>query len=159
MNRPLPLTAILLGLLGLVPLIVCGVEATAENASAADQSLAALIGYAALGLSFFGGVHWGLALSDGAADARAQRIRYALGVVPALLGWAAWLLALVFPGWPPLLLLIGAFALTVLGEARAAHLGYAPRGYMLLRWALSAAAVALLTTVLTVRLLGAHIRF
>src|SRR5208282_1141210 len=75
MNRTIPLTAILLGLAGLIPFIGCGLLATGDDATR-DQGFTALIAYGAVILSFVGAVHWGLALGDGAASRQVQRIRY-----------------------------------------------------------------------------------
>jgi hypothetical protein len=158
MNRSMPLTAILLGLAGLIPMIGCGLVAMGEDPVGADHGFTALIAYAAVILSFTGAVHWGLALNDGAASLRVQRMRYALGVLPAVIGWIALLVPMFVPVWASLVVLIAGFIATPVMEARGAHLGYVPGRYMALRWLLSFVVVAVLLCVLVVRLLGAHIR-
>jgi len=157
MNRTLPLTAILLGLAGLIPFIGCGLLAMDGDPVMAEHGFTALIAYAAVILSFLGAVHWGLALSDGAATRRVQRIRYAAGVLPALIGWVALLAPMFVPAWVSLVVLLGGFVATPVAEARGAHLGYVPGRYMAVRWVLSLAVVAVLGCVLIVRLVGAHV--
>ena len=46
---------------------------------------------------------------------------------------------------------------TVVVESRAQKRDLMPGGYMALRWAISIVVVALLTTVLVIRLVGAHV--
>ena len=55
----------------------------------------ALSAYAAVIVSFLGGVHWGIGFMQGAA---APRFHFVWGVVPSLLAW----LALVMPGYAAL---------------------------------------------------------
>ena len=157
MNRTLPLTAILLGLAGLIPFVGCGLLAIGEDVVTAEHGFTALIAYAAVILSFIGAVHWGLALSDGAAARRVQRIRYAAGVLPALLGWIALLAPMFVPAWVSLVVLLAGFIAVPVAEARGAHLGYVPARYIALRWVVSLVVVAVLGCVLIVRLAGAHV--
>lgn len=147
----MPPLAILLGIGGLVPFIGCGLGAMGGG-SGSGQLLSALIGYGAVILSFLGGIQWGLALP--ASRSPRQQWRLALGVVPSLVGWGALLLTLVLPGWVALGVLAVAFVATVLGEQRAAYETTLPQGYLPLRWALTLVVVAMLVTVLTVRVLG-----
>ena len=159
MNRSLPLIAILLGSLGYLPFLLCGLLAMGDNPIRGTQGMIGLIAYGAVILSFLGAVHWGLALTDGAATAPVQRVRYGLGVLPALVGWVALWLTLFAPEWVSLLILLAGFVVTPAVEARGAHLGYVPIRYMGLRWVLSVLVVALLGCVLVVRLVGAHVRY
>ncbi len=150
MNRT-PLLATLLGLAGLLPLFFCGFESLTR---ASVWALPALIGYGAVTLAFLGAVHWGFALAPGApASPRAERLRLALGTLPALAGW----LALLVPAWSGLLVLIAAFIASLVVEAAGQRRGLVPPGYMWLRWAHSVILVAILTTVLVLRLIGATI--
>ena len=150
----MPALAILLGIAGLVPFIGCGLGAMTRDGEA-DRMLAALIAYGAVMLAFLGGMQWGFAL-PAATDARRQRWRLVLGVLPPLVGWAALLIALVAPGWIALAVLTAGFIGTALGEHRAAAQAV-PSGYLWLRWALTVVAAAMLITVLTVRVLGVSI--
>ena len=58
----MPLLAIVLGVAGLIPFIVCGLGAVSVDAVSSARMMTALIGYGAVILSFLGGVHWGFAL-------------------------------------------------------------------------------------------------
>lgn len=151
----MPLLAILLSVLGLTPFIVCGLGALTPDAGTASRMLGALIGYAAVTLAFAGGVHWGFALQprDRPADPVIERTRLGLPVVPALIGWVALLLAPV-ASWMALILLIAGYIATALLEHQAARRDLLPPRYIWVRWGFTGVAVALLVTVLTLRLLG-----
>ena len=158
MTRPLPTFAILLGLGGLVPFAGCGLGALSPDPELAERALLALVAYGAVILAFLGGVHWGFALGDsGTPTMRVQRLRFGLGVLPSLLGWAA--LLVTFLGFPllALLLLMAGVIGTTLTEARAARGGLMPQSYMRLRWAMSAAVLVCLAGVCLVRALGGRI--
>lgn len=158
MTRPLSPLAIVLGLGGLIPFVVCGLGAMTLGSDGALRSLLALIAYGATILAFLGGVHWGLALYGGAEQTeRVSRARFGLGVVPSLIGWAGLLVA--FVGLPHVgaAVLLAGFIGTIIVEARANQAGLMPAGYMALRWALTAGAVLCLGCVLIARVLGAQI--
>jgi hypothetical protein len=155
--KRLPLLAIALGLGGLVPFVACTAAILFFPASVPVPRLVlALADYAAVILSFLGAVHWGLALAGDPlgvpAQPRAQRLRLVLGVLPALTGWAALLIALVGRPMPALFLLLAGFAVTTLVETRAARSGLMPPGYLLLRQMLSAIVLLCIAAVLVVRL-------
>lgn len=158
MNERLPFLAILLGILGLIPFIVCGLGALVVDPGRAQMMLWSLVGYGAVILSFLGGVHWGFALGapegDPVQTPQVERRRLVLGVVPSLIGWLALLSILVLPAWIGLCLLIAGFLGTAMTEHRAAKRGSVPTRYMLLRWVLTAIVVAMLVSVLTLRVLG-----
>jgi hypothetical protein len=163
----MPLLAIVLGVAGLVPFIVCGLGAVSADPGTSARMMIALVGYGAVILSFLGGVHWGFGLS-GAATAppppltatagrfvTAERARLVLGVLPSLVGWAALLLMILQLEWVALLLLIVGFIATVVVEHHAWRRGLVPPGgYIWLRWGLTVVVVAMLVTPLTLRLLG-----
>lgn len=152
--RRLPLLAILLGAGGLIPFIGCALAILVFPAEVpVPRLVAALIGYGAVILAFLGAVQWGLALAPAPApNGPVERARLALGVLPALVGWAALLVLLVAPPWVALLLLLVGFVVTVLVEARAARAGLMPRGYMGLRWMLTGVVAVCLVAVLLARL-------
>ena len=158
MTRPLPKFAILLGLAGLLPFAACSLGALNPDPELAERCLLALAAYGAVILAFLGGVHWGFALDgSGAQTVRVQRLRFGLGVLPSLVGWAGLLLAFLgFPLLGMVLLIAGVIALTAV-EARAARRDLMPRPYMLLRWVLSAGVLVCLCGVVLVRLLGGRI--
>jgi hypothetical protein len=165
-NDPLVL---LLGLLGLIPFLVCAYLACAWRDPSEGRALIALIAYGAVILSFLGGVHWGFALSEPppslaglapppAGTNPAHRPRIALGVVPSLIGWLALLIAVLAPS--PVIglcVLIAGFLVTNIGEHSAYQRGWVPARYLWLRWFLTIVVVALLITTVVLRLSGARI--
>ena len=158
MNARLSPLALLLGLGGLVPFLACGLgSVTAGGAVPADRALLALVEYAAIILSFLGAVHWGLALAGSggvAGQDRTERARLALGVLPALVGWASLLVSVAAAPAIALALLIAGFLATTAVEARAAADGLVPAGYMRLRWGLTLVVVLVLALVLLSRVSG-----
>lgn len=143
---------LLLGLIGLAPFIGCGLAALSAHSGGADPWLAALIGYAAVVLGFFGGVHWGLVLRE--TDPPRQATRIGLAVVPLALAWAALVAEATVPSWVALLILIVGYILAIAAEHRGGQEGLLPNRYLWLRWTFTIVAVAMLTTVVTLRLLG-----
>ena len=161
MTPRLPLLAILLSVAGLLPFIGCGLAALGLDELYAQHMLWALMAYGAVVLSFVGGMHWGLALAPGAVEqgGRSERWRLLFGVMPSLLGWAALLAPLALPTWTGLCVLIAGFLATMIAEAQAGRRGLVPHHYIWLRWGLTLVVVAMLVTVLTLRLLGQHVVF
>jgi hypothetical protein len=155
----MPLLAILLSVLGLVPFIVCGLAALGPDPATSARMLSALIGYAAVTLAFAGGVHWGFELQSGHQEAFVQRARLGLGILPPLAGWIALLLPLVAAPWVSLILLIAAYIGAVLLEQEAGKRSLLPPRYLWLRWGFTVVAVAMMVTVLTLRLLDQAITF
>jgi hypothetical protein len=155
----MPLLAILLSVLGLVPFIVCGLAALGPDPTTADRMLSALIGYAAVTLAFAGGIHWGFELQSRQPDRFVERARLGLGIVAPLVAWMALLLPLVAASWVSLIALIAAYVGAVLVEQEAAKRDLLPPRYLWLRWGFTLVAVAMMVTVLTLRLLGQTIAF
>jgi hypothetical protein len=159
----MPAAAILLSILGLVPFIGCGLVALGPNPETAARMLTALLAWGALVLAFTGGLHWGMVLREPALDPPlapesqpliGRHTRIGLAVLPLLLGWLALLLPLVAAAWLALLLLIVAYIAALLAEHHAARRLLLPARYLWLRWGFTIVTVAMLTTVLTLRLLG-----
>ena len=127
-----------LGLAGLLPQFTCVAVLYAGPAEWREAALAIAFAYAALILSFLGGMWWGIA----AAAPAAQR-RKALGwlwiaaVLPSLVALACFLPWALDWAWPePSLVMLGGALLVTLGVA--AKLGaLAPRWWMTLRVPLS----------------------
>ena len=158
MNRKLPSIAMLLGIGGLIPFVVCGLGALANPPPNDALSLMALIAYGAVILAFLGGVHWGFGLVDaGVASTGIQRARFGIGVLPSLFGWVALLVAVVGYGRVALAILAVSFLVTTVVEARALRHGAIPRGYMGLRWVLSAVVLVVLVTVWFVLMLHGRV--
>ncbi len=156
MFRSLPPLAILLGVAGILPFIIFSIGAVDSSPGQALASARALIGYGGVILGFLGGVHWGFTLGE-PETGRAVRARLGLGVVPALVGASAILASIVLEPKLPLALLIVGFIGTVVVESRAQKRDLVPHGYMLMRWLITIVVVALLTTVLVLRLAGASV--
>jgi hypothetical protein len=163
MTQRLPLIAVLLGIAGLIPFIFCGLGAAVVDSSKAQAMLLGLMAYGAVILSFLGGVHWGFALGPPQGglvqSPRAERLRLVLGVVPALVGWAALLAVFSLPAWVGLCVLIGGFLATAWVEQQATRHFLVPTQYMWLRWGLTGVVVVTLVAVLMLRVLGEHPSF
>ncbi len=127
-----------LGLAGLLPQFTCVAVLYAGPAEWREAALAIAFAYAALILSFLGGMWWGIA----AAAPAAQR-RKALGwlwiaaVLPSLVALACFLPWALDWAWPePSLVMLGGALLVTLGvDAKLGAL--APRWWMALRVPLS----------------------
>lgn len=89
MAPSLPSAALWLGVAGLIPFLAAAGMVLAGIEAWRGVAVHALVGYAATILSFLGAVHWGFALRAPEAEAWATGRRLALGVVPALIAWAA----------------------------------------------------------------------
>jgi hypothetical protein len=164
MRLKLPTLAVVLGFAGLLPFLACGLFAVSTMEPTGTNWVRALVFYGAVILSFLGGVHWGLALAvpqdaiTGMDGTEHHRFRFGLGVVPSLIGWAALASTILFQsGEVALAILIAGFIATVLVESRFRRGELMPSGYLWLRWALSVVVVAILVTVLVLRMIGAHI--
>lgn len=129
----MPPAARWLGAAGLLPFLLTALAAWAGPEEWRGIALFALATYGMVILSFLGGVHWGLALRAPAAEAPYAAPRLGLGVLPALIGWAA----LMLPPTPGLGMLALAILATAGMETLAARRGLVPADYLRLRWALS----------------------
>lgn len=88
--------ATLIGNLGLVPLFVLAIGLWLPWSGMTLLRLQlALVGYAAVVLSFLGAVHWGLALANPGLDKPKAWNALGWGVIPSLLGWLALLMLLL----------------------------------------------------------------
>ncbi|WP_234026448.1 DUF3429 domain-containing protein [Qipengyuania thermophila] len=127
-----------LGWAGLLPQLACAAAVWAGPPEWRYAALAIAWGYAALILSFLGGLWWGLAA---AADHRHEPVPTSLwiaAVAPSLLALATylpWVFGLQWPG-PSLVVLALALAASPLVDRRLAR-HHAPRWWMRLRWPLS----------------------
>lgn len=136
--QPVPALPRWLGVAGLLPQFTCVAVLYAGPAEWREAALAIAFAYAALILSFLGGMWWGIA----AAAPAAQR-RKALGwlwiaaVLPSLVALACFLPWALDWAWPePSLVMLGGALLVTLGvDAKLGAL--APRWWMTLRVPLS----------------------
>jgi len=94
-----------LGYAGLIPFVASLAFCYFGDAEAQRLGLHALATYAAVILSFIGGIHWGIATQMADRDTAAW---YVASIVPSLIGWVALLLTpatrmgvllLCFTGW------------------------------------------------------------
>jgi hypothetical protein len=158
----MPASALLLGILALAPFIGCGLAALGHDQAMADRMVSALIAWGALILAFVGGIHWGLVLREpetgppvapGSKPTPGRNLRIGVAALPLLLGWLALLVPLIAAKWLALLLLIAAYIAVVVAEHHASRRFLLPVRYLWLRWGFTVVAVAMLTTVLTLRIL------
>ncbi|HBK04246.1 MAG TPA: hypothetical protein DDZ81_00095 [Acetobacteraceae bacterium] len=152
----MPVIAILLTLLGLVPLVLFAFGAVGHIPGSAERMLVGLIDYAALVLGFAGGVHWGLGLLPGAAR---PNLRFAAGVLPLIVAWVALVLAQMLSPWVALAVLIAGYLATVLTEHRASQRFLVPMPYVWTRWGFTFVAVVMMVMVLVLRGVGQTIVF
>lgn len=135
----------ILGWSGVLPFALLAVFiAAAQNVPDAIDPKTALINYAAIILSFMGGVHWGMSIGGktiGGTTTSSQAMRLGLSTVPALVGW----LATFFPFDIAVSLLTGAFIVLVVYDIWAATQEWTPSWYPRLRLQLTTAVVAALT--------------
>lgn len=158
--RTLPLLAIALGLAGLLPFLGGTLAALSQDNEWRRLGMLGLQAYAAVILAFLGGVHWGLALEAGTNQPpRVQRARFALGVVPSLVGWAGLLVTVIGLPLAGLAIQAAGFIGLTIAEARATQASLVPRAYMALRWVLSITVIVCLVSVLIVLAFGGHVIF
>lgn len=142
----LPRPMVVLGLAGLAPQALC-VLLVAFSDAYRWAALAAACFYAAIILSFLGGLWWMAALQAG--DRRARF--YILAVIPSLAAWAALLPWVVGATWPvPSLIALGALLLiSPLADRMLARSITFPTGWLKLR-ATMASGLGLLSLTLAV---------
>jgi len=153
----LPPFAVILSVASLIPFFVCGLWAVRPDPAGGEVGAMPLITYGAVALSFVGGVHWGFVLEGEAAPA--ERRRLGLGVLPALIGWGAALLGMTTHPVLGVAALIAGYVATAVVEGRGHAMELVPRGYMVMRWGVTVVVVAVLTTVLVLRMIGGHLMF
>lgn len=152
----MPTIALPLGLLALAPFLWFGFGAVSPIPETAERMLIALIDYAALILAFFGGLHWGLALTP---DAARGTMRFLLGAVPLIVAWVGLIVAqMVAPSVALTVLGLGYLA-TALIEHRASRQLLAPPRVLWLRAGVSVVALVMMAMVLILRGIGQTIVF
>lgn len=145
----LPRLAFLLGLSGLLPQVAVVAVLLSGDEVGRFTALSLGYAYAALILSFLGGLWWGLAAT---APRRAPEWVWVASVVPSLVALATawpWTVGLPWPG--PSLVMLGVALIAALGvDAALVRLAIAPPGWMRLRVPLSLGlgGLTLLTAVL-----------
>ncbi len=141
----IPRPALILGLFGLIPFYVPVLVQWGGDPALAGNALTLQFGYAAVILSFLGGVHWGRALAGDRYGPSGPRLIWS--TVPALIGW------ILLLGPDPMSITTGfiiAFALAYIVDYKAVKAGMFPVWYGRLRKILSIGVlVALLLTILS----------
>ncbi|MEO1198041.1 MAG: DUF3429 domain-containing protein [Pseudomonadota bacterium] len=135
-NEPMPTAALILGPAGLIPFFATAIAAwfapeVVQRLRAADSGML----YAAIILSFLGGIRWGLAMSPDFAVDRNRQI--AISVLPSIAGWVALLLPSAMAGF----VLIGGFMVMLFSDIGLVRRGRLPRWFESLRIYLSAGAI------------------
>ena len=147
----MPTIAIPLAALGVIPFIFFGFGAVGRDPDTASRMLVALIDYAALILTFAGGVHWGMGLSPMASR---PGLRLGAGTVPLILAWVALVLAQILSPMVALAVLCVGYLATMLVEHRGSRLWLVPRNYVWLRWGVTAVGLIMMLLVIVCRILG-----
>ena len=126
-----PVAAAWLAGLGVVPFVALSAASKLTSGDLKRAAIGGLMAYAAVILSFLGGIHWGAAMADPepGADHTIDAGRLCMSVVPSLAGW----LALLLEATHGLVLLAFAFAATLLLDLRFAWKGQTPPWYPRLR--------------------------
>ncbi|MEM8877224.1 MAG: DUF3429 domain-containing protein [Pseudomonadota bacterium] len=124
----IPQPALILGVLGVIPFIACGVAAIALtdpywSAFAVD----AVRYYGAVILSFLGGIRWGLAIQPFNKDD--LWFQLALSVAPSLFAWGA----LLVPGQIGIAMLILGLVGMLAADVQFVNQGRAPQWFSKLR--------------------------
>jgi len=139
-DNPVPATAGWLGYLGLLPFLVqaaaavLGPPGTDSLASHAAHGVAT---YAAVILSFLGGITWGLTVSNPHLSTTQGSRELMYSMLPALGAWAALLLPTTFTLWCCAL----GFAIAFVHDWRTAGLHHLPAWFLRLRLHLSVGAI------------------
>lgn len=120
-----PLWARRLGFAGLTPFVLGAALVWLVEATLKPYVMLALAGYAATIASFLGGIHWGLAMRDGA---NGKLFPYVWGVVPSLVAW----MAIIMPPGAALVVL-GTLLLACYGVDRHQYVNYQMQGWLGLR--------------------------
>jgi hypothetical protein len=125
-------TAWALGLAGLLPFVAGAALPWVMQPGWRMLAASALLTYAALIVSFLGGIHWGLTMRDG----QPHKLLLMWGVVPSILGWFA---VLLDSPWGLLLMVISLLACYLVDRMVYRHLGLS--NWLGLRSLLTAVAV------------------
>lgn len=136
-NRSIPRVALILGVAGLIPFALSAFLSVRLDTTS-SLALTSLAAYAAVILSFLGGVRWGVLLSDRQRfDAFGPAV---VSVIPSILAW----LALLLPTVPMLSLLLLGLLLQYVVDSPFSPFkadSYFPEWYPRLRLLLSTGAI------------------
>jgi len=136
----LPRAALRLGFLGLAPLAISALVTLSQHQDTAHLAVIAFSIYAAVLLSFLGGVRCGFEIMRAPQEPNALRLLFS--AIPALAGWALTLLVvLVPPALGASSAFAGLFAAQYVWDHRSAIDAGAPEWYPLLRRVLTGGAM------------------
>ncbi len=132
LSSPPPTPAALrLGYAGLLPFVIGALLVWVVRPEAHPYATAMLAAYAAVIVSFLGGIHWGLAMRQ----AQPPRALLAWGVLPSLVAWVA----VVMPAYAGLVVL-GAMLVVCYLVDRRVYPQHGAAAWLTLRFRLSAVA-------------------
>lgn len=138
-HSQIPTVAKWLGTLGAMPFVFFALAGLFWESQAQQHVYFALATYGGVILSFLGGIHWGLAITDadmGRSDG-SRVVQLGLSVLPPLIGWGA----LLITAPSGLLVMAAAFFGMLLFDQHASHKGEVPTWYLKLRRPLTAVVV------------------
>lgn len=137
---PLPRAALRLGFLGLAPLGVSALISLSEHASTARLGAIAFSLYAAVLLSFLGGVRCGIEIMRAPQAPNGLRLLYS--ALPSLAGWTLATMVVYFtPVLGAAAIFAGLFAVQAMWDYRSARDAGAPAWYPVLRQVLTGGAM------------------
>jgi len=152
MLTEVPRPALVLGLAGLIPFAACAVAVWTSSPIFQVEGVGLLLTYAAVILTFLGGVHWGKALAgENAGDLNWMRLGWS--VTPSLIAWIALRMS---PGFT-IIVFIAAFAAAFLVDRHAVRAGFFPEWYLPLRKVLTLGVMTCLIATLARFTIGADI--
>ncbi len=135
-----PGSAVFLGIAGALPFVASVVMLLFVENPAVKPVLALQV-YAAVILSFLGGVRWGFAIHDKAVlSLESQSRQLLISVLPSIVAW----LAMLVPEIPSLIILALGFSALLAVDLSSGRSGFFPAWYAQLRIPLSVAAVSTL---------------
>lgn len=149
----IPRAPLWLGLAGLIPFFVTALAALAPDPRAASFGIAGFSVYAAVILSFLGGVRWGLEMARAPNAPSPARLLYSVG--PSIAGWGLALWAIFIPGQQGAAsAFAGLFAVQYIWDRSSARDGFAPAWYPPLREVLTGGVMLACITVIGASVLG-----
>ena len=136
----------LLAFAGVIPFVAATVALFVSDASSVRvPAIAALVTYAAVILSFLGGIEWGLALREEAGTEATRAVALGLSTVPSLAAWAVlWLPSPTWQVGTSLAILVAVWA----ADQWLASRGLLPAWFIDLRTAVTALVAVILAVAL-----------